>query len=87
SMNIHDQIPEELLARYLAGTASDSEIQQVENWLSVSEAHVQEFEGYRIIWEQTEKMQQGKFSVNTDLAWNKVKSKMDAIPSGADQSS
>jgi transmembrane sensor len=85
-MNIHDQIPEELLARYLARTASEAEIQQVEDWLAISETHVQEFEGYKIIWQQTEKMQQGKFPVNTDLAWKKVKSKMDAIPSGSDAS-
>lgn len=83
--NTHDQIPEELLARYLAQTASDSEIQQVQAWLAISDEHVQEFEGYRILWEQTEKIQRGKFPVNTDLAWNKVKSRMDSIPSQTDE--
>ncbi|HEV7380623.1 MAG TPA: iron dicitrate transport regulator FecR, partial [Dyadobacter sp.] len=80
-MNTHDQIPEELLVRYLARTASESEIQQVQEWLAVSDERRQEFEGYRLIWQQTEKMQQNKFPVNTDVAWNKVKSRMDVAAS------
>jgi len=75
-MNNHENISEELLARYLAETASESEILQIKNWLAQSPANEQELAAYKTIWEYSRSLHKKKISVNTDAAWNKVKLKM-----------
>ncbi|WAC12195.1 FecR family protein [Dyadobacter pollutisoli] len=75
----HENISEELLARYLADTASEGEKNQVEIWLAQSDLNRQEFANYRLIWDHAGSVQK-KFTVDTDLAWNKIKMKMDKKP-------
>ncbi len=74
----HANISEELLARYLADTASDSERNDVEAWLSESEANARELAAYRLIWDHTATMKKSSATVDTDAAWNKMKGKMAA---------
>ncbi|MCE6990344.1 FecR family protein [Dyadobacter sp. CY323] len=75
-MNTHDNISEELLARYLADNASEKEIATVLSWLAESPLHEKEFAAYKLIWEHSGAI--GKsFRVDTDMAWGKMKSKMD----------
>ena len=72
----HENISEELLARYLAETATEEEKNIVDNWRAVSLENEQELAAYRFIWMHTASIPR-KVEVNTDLAWNKVKKKMD----------
>ncbi|GGN00366.1 hypothetical protein GCM10010967_38240 [Dyadobacter beijingensis] len=75
-MNSHANISEELLARYLADTASESERDEVETWLAASEANARELAAYRLIWDHTASMQKSRTTVDTDAAWKKMKGKM-----------
>lgn len=79
----HANISEELLARYLADTASESERNDVEAWLAESEANARELATYRLIWDHTASMKKSSASVDTDAAWNKMKGKMAAAKSSA----
>ncbi|MGG7661259.1 FecR domain-containing protein [Dyadobacter sp. BHUBP1] len=74
----HANISEELLARYLADTASESERNDVEAWLAESEANARELATYRLIWDHTSAMKKSSVGVDTDAAWNKMKSKIAA---------
>lgn len=74
----HANISEELLARYLADTASESERNEVEAWLAESEANARELATYRLIWDHTAAMQKPRVKVDTDAAWNRMKGKMAA---------
>ena len=51
-MNNHENISEELLARYLAKTATESEIILVQNWLALSPSNARELADYKTIWEK-----------------------------------
>ncbi|KAA0991548.1 FecR family protein [Dyadobacter aurulentus] len=75
----HEHISEELLARYLAETATEEEKNIVDNWRAVSLENEQELATYRFIWMHTASIPR-KVEVNTDQAWNKVKKKMDQGP-------
>jgi transmembrane sensor len=74
-MNIHDNISEELLARYLEGSASERENGIVETWLAQSPDHAQELANYRLIWDHSVNLGK-RFEVDTDAAWKKVRSQM-----------
>ncbi|SEI72924.1 FecR family protein [Dyadobacter sp. SG02] len=74
----HANISEELLARYLADTASDSERNEVEAWLAESEANARELATYRLIWDHTAAMKKSSMTVDTDAAWTRMKGKMAA---------
>lgn len=72
----HANISEELLARYLADTASESERNNVEAWLAESDANARELATYRLIWDHTAAMKKSSVAVDTDAAWGKMKGKM-----------
>ncbi len=76
-MNIPHEISEELLARYLAKTATEQEIQQINLWLEISPLHKQELDAYQIIWQSAQTLSDKKSRFNADLAWNKMRQKMD----------
>ncbi|SKB95528.1 FecR family protein [Dyadobacter psychrophilus] len=79
-MNLsHENISEELLARYLAETASEKEIEQVNAWLAQSPANERELATYRLIWDHSAQAAKTSFPVNTDAAWNKMKAKMSPV--------
>jgi transmembrane sensor len=77
----HDNISEELLARYLADTATQQERNDVDSWLAGSPLHASEFAAYRLLWDHSASMHKNRVSVNTDAAWDKMKMKMDKGPS------
>lgn len=72
----HEHISEELLARYLAETASEQEIEQVNAWLAQSPMNERELETYKLIWNHAGNASKSSFPVNTDAAWNKMQAKM-----------
>lgn len=72
----HANISEELLARYLADTATETERNEVETWLAESDLHVQELAAYRLIWDHAGSLHKTQNAVDTDAAWSKMKSKM-----------
>jgi len=74
--SFHENISEELLARYLAESVTENEKIQVQNWLAQSPVHEQEFNAYKIIWDQSGASLKKNTGVDTDAAWEKVKSKM-----------
>jgi transmembrane sensor len=75
----HANISEELLARYLADTATEAERNEVDAWLVESDAHVQELAAYRLIWDHAGSLHKTQKSVDTDAAWNKMKAKMGKV--------
>jgi len=70
-------ISEELLARYMAETATNDEKEQVQNWRNASSSNEKEFLHYQLIWQKAATSGSAKMQVDTDTAWKKVKGKMD----------
>jgi transmembrane sensor len=69
---------EELLIRYIVGESDDNESVMVRRWIDMSEENKAQFEKLITIWTATE--DPGKVEpadVNVDLAWKKLKSRMD----------
>lgn len=71
----HDNISEELLARYFNQTASESERDQVSAWAERSPENTRDLEAFRILWESAGKIGQ-KIQFDEDAAWKKVRQKM-----------
>lgn len=69
-------ISDELLARYLASSATRKEIERVEAWLAASPDHLGELRAYRKLWESSQAVGQQRTALHTDAAWNKVKAQM-----------
>lgn len=77
-MNNHDNISDELLARYMADTATAEEIAAVQIWLTNSPENEKELAAFEILWEKSAALKKGQVKVDTDAAWNKMRSKMTA---------
>lgn len=77
----HENISEELLARYLADTATEQEKNEVDSWLASSPLHAREFAAYRLLWDHSASMHKTRIPVNTNAAWDRMKTKMDKGPS------
>ncbi|MEO6686008.1 MAG: FecR domain-containing protein [Dyadobacter sp.] len=81
--NPHDNISDELLARFLAETATPTEIAEVKNWLNSDPENQKELAAFEILWEKTADFKTNHIKVDTDAAWNKVRLQMktNTIPS------
>jgi transmembrane sensor len=75
----HDHISEELLARYLAKTATEAELQHIESWLASSPLHAKELNDFELIWKHS-RVIGAQSRYNVDAAWNKVREKMETGP-------
>ncbi len=62
------QLSDELLVKYLLGEVSEMEQKEVENWISQSSVNKNEFDTFRLIWEQSRQIQQTALS-DSDAAW------------------
>ena len=71
--NATPTLPDDLLARYLASTASREEIERVQAWLDASPEHLNELKGYRKLWERSGMIGSQQVSVDTDAAWEKMR--------------
>lgn len=69
-------LPDDLLARYLASTASREEIERVQAWLDASPENLVELKGYRKLWERCGMIGSQQAPIDTDAAWEKVRAKM-----------
>ncbi len=69
----------DLIARYLAGEASEDEHRSLEQWLSSSEAHKKNFEEYRKMWDMLGKHKPDK-KINIDEEWHKLNNKITVSP-------
>ncbi|GHB62296.1 FecR family protein [Persicitalea jodogahamensis] len=69
-------LSDDLLARYLASTATREEIEQVQAWLDASPDHLDELKGYRKLWARSGMMGSQQPAIDTNAAWEKVRSKM-----------
>ncbi|SEI53733.1 FecR family protein [Dyadobacter koreensis] len=74
--NSHEHISDELLARYLADTATAEEISEVQNWLNLSPENEQELAAFEMLWEKSAILKNRNSEVDTDAAWEKVRQKM-----------
>jgi len=74
--NSHEHISDELLARYLADTATAEEISEVQNWLNLAPENEQELAAFEILWEKSALLKNRRTEVDTDAAWEKVRLKM-----------
>jgi transmembrane sensor len=71
----HDNISEELLARYFNKTATATELGQIREWVESSPANARALDAFKIIWEKSGDLSQQK-KFDTDLAWSKVRIKI-----------
>jgi transmembrane sensor len=69
-------ITDELLAKYFAGNATELETILIESWRQESLENQKYFDGIKLIWEKSSDQTQNSFDVN--LAWNKVKGRVDS---------
>lgn len=74
--NSHENISDELLARYLADTATAEEISEVQNWLNFSPENEQELAAFEVLWEKSALLKNRISEVDTDAAWEKMRLKM-----------
>ena len=75
-MNTNQPIPEDLLGKFLAQETDAQESALVEKCLKQDKEHQKELDDYQFILQQAS-TNKGEIPVNTDAAWNKIKSKMD----------
>ncbi len=68
-----NEINDQLLARYFAGDASESELQEMDLWLDQDSENRKELKTYYSIWLKTQK---NKDFANTDQAWKLVAKKI-----------
>jgi transmembrane sensor len=75
-------IPDDLLARYVAGATTEDETRQVKEWLAQSANHEQELVRFEQVWETSAALKPSS-DVNVDLAWKKVSKRLavDSQPS------
>ncbi|PWJ57253.1 ferric-dicitrate binding protein FerR (iron transport regulator) [Dyadobacter jejuensis] len=69
-------LSDELLARYLAHSATKEEIETVEKWLSQFPEKRKELSEYRLIWELSGKLKPSSATDKVDRAWERVRQKM-----------
>jgi transmembrane sensor len=84
------QLPDDLLARYVAGETTPDEAAQVKAWLTAATDHAaaeRELLRYQKIWEQSTATKP-QTTVNTDAAWEKVKAAVSSkqFTAGSEQS-
>ncbi len=75
-MSAKEYISDEVLARYLAGTADAGEIGEVSEWLEGAPGRSAELDAYRTIWMCSRQLGTPLKEADTDAAWAKVKEKM-----------
>lgn len=78
-MNSNVHIPDDLLARYVAGETTPDETRQVKAWLGQSAGHEEELLRFQKIWEAAEIIKPVA-EVNVDAAWKKVSSRFTVQP-------
>lgn len=67
-------IDHELIAKYLAGEASDTERAQVEGWMEASEANRTHFSRLKLLWEQSGRIiPHENAPVNVDKGWERFR--------------
>ncbi|MBE9460511.1 FecR family protein [Dyadobacter subterraneus] len=76
--NSHDNISDELLARFLAETANEQEIAEVKNWLDSAPENKKQLADFELIWEKTSELSSNHITVDTDAAWDKIRMQMKA---------
>lgn len=74
-------ISDDLLVKYLLGEATDIEIQDVNNWLTLNETNRKYFEHFKLIWDNSKKVEL-KSTANEDAAWERFKQKAQAPKTG-----
>ncbi|MBN2682765.1 MAG: FecR domain-containing protein [Bacteroidales bacterium] len=67
---------EDLIARFLAGEANHSELQQLEKWKAESSDNYLLFRDYKKLWDQSAKIKD-IFEPDLNAEWNKLSSKID----------
>lgn len=75
-MNEKQPINEDLLGKFLAQETDAHENSLVENWLKQDAINQKELDDYQFIWSQSATIKE-EISVDIDVAWNKVKTKID----------
>jgi transmembrane sensor len=74
--NPNDHIADELLTRYLGGTATAAEQEQVRQWLEAAPDRTTELAAYRTLWERSRALGQPRLPVDTDRAWARLQRQM-----------
>ena len=69
-------IDEKLLLRFLLGKANKDEIQQVNDWLQLSEKNQKLLDDYEAIWAEAGKLTPNPVAVDTPLAWAKMSNRV-----------
>jgi len=64
-------IPTELLIRYFANEATESERSEIEAWRNKKDIHKKEFEAFEKLWKLTGKVT-GKEYIDIEYEWNKI---------------
>lgn len=77
-MNNHENISDELLARYVADIATAEEIAAIQNWLKNAPENEKELAAFEMLWEKSTALKTRQVKVDTDVAWDKVRLKMAA---------
>ncbi|MFN8349003.1 MAG: FecR domain-containing protein [Spirosomataceae bacterium] len=74
-MSLDSPIPDDLLARYVAGETAEEETRLVKTWLAQSDEHEQELLRFQRIWESSPALKRPA-EADVDLAWKKVSKRL-----------
>lgn len=72
---------DELIGKYLSGETSVEESALVEQWIAESESNRKYFNQFKFIFDRAATVKELQ-DFNTDAAWNKMRSRLNARPSG-----
>lgn len=77
-MNTNDRhIDDKLLLRFLLGEASNDEMQQVTEWLQLSEKNQKLLDTYEAIWAEAGKLTPNPVAVDTPSVWKNMSDRID----------
>ena len=69
--NNNEYIDDDVLVKYLLGEADSEEQMAVEQWIAADDANEKQYRDMKLIWEESKKLE-GKTSVSTDAAWERL---------------
>jgi transmembrane sensor len=72
-----ENMSDEMLVKYLLGEATPGERSNVQAWLDESEANKKYFDDYRLIWDESKKLE-GATTVSTEAAWERFQKRIDS---------
>lgn len=78
---VNKHMIDDLIAKYMAGEASETERLQAEQWINASDKNRKHFDDHKLIWHESERMHLDR-NINEDAAWLRLQSRINLVHGG-----